>query len=93
MSNFQAINANTIQLGETSGICNVQPAPNRDRIKSQMDLVDSNGANVIDFNQSTNTIDFNGKTVANFTGGGGGGGGDVFLANTQIFQWRQYFHR
>ena len=85
MSNFQAINANTIQLGETSGICNVQPAPNRDRIKSQMDLVDSNGANVIDFNQSTNTIDFNGKTVANFTGGGGGGGGDVFLANTQTF--------
>lgn len=84
MSNFQAINANTIQLGETTGICNVQPAPNRGRIKSQMDLVDSNGANVIDFNQSTNTIDFNGKSIANFSGGGGGGG-DVFLANTQTF--------
>jgi hypothetical protein len=85
MSNFQAINANNIQLGEDTGVCSVKPAPNRDRIKSQMDLVDSNGANVIDFNQSTNTIDFNGKTVANFTGGGGGGGGDVFLANTQSF--------
>ena len=83
MSNFQAINANNIQLGETTGVCNVKPAPNRDRIKSQMDLVDSNGANVIDFNQSTNTIDFNGKTVTGFTGGGGGG--DVFLANTQTF--------
>ncbi len=85
MSNFQAINANTIQLGENTGICSVKPAPNRDRIKSQMDLVDSNGANVIDYNQSTDTIDFNNKTVTNFTGGGGGGGGDVFLANTQSF--------
>ncbi len=84
MSNFQAINANTIQLGENTGICNVQPAPNRDRIKSQMDLVDSNGGNVIDYNQSTDTIDFNNKTVTGFTGGGGGGG-DVFLANTQSF--------
>lgn len=85
MSNFQAINANNIQLGETTGVCSVKPAPNRDRIKSQMDLVDSNGANVIDYNQSTNTIDFNNKTVTGFTGGGGGGGGDVFLANTQTF--------
>lgn len=84
MSNFQAINANTIQLGETTGVCSVKPSPNRGRIKSQMDLVDSNGANVIDYNQSTDTIDFNNKTVTGFSGGGGGGG-DVFLANTQTF--------
>jgi len=84
MSNFQAINANTIQLGETTGVCSVEPAPNRDRIKSQMDLVDSNGLNVIDYDQSTDTIDFNSKTITGFTGGGGGGG-DVFLANTQTF--------
>lgn len=68
MSNFQAINANTIQLGETTGVCSVEPAPNRDRIKSQMDLVDSNGLNVIDYDQSTDTIDFNSKTITGFTG-------------------------
>ena len=84
MSNFQAINANTIKLGELSGICNVS-STSENRIKSEMDIVDSNGDNVINFNQSSNTIDFNNKTIANFSGGGGGGGGDVFLANTQTF--------
>ena len=84
MSNFSAINANNIQLGQDIGQCSVKPQISGNRIKSQMDLVDSNGSNVIDYNQSTNTIDFNGKTVVNFSGGGGGGG-DVFLANTQTF--------
>ena len=85
MSNFKAINANNIQLGQDTGECSIKPQISGNRIKSQMDLVDSNGANVIDYNQSTNTIDFNNKSIANFSGGGGGGGGDVFLSNTQTF--------
>ena len=47
------------------------------------DLSDKVGDKVISYTDATNTIDFNNKTITNFSGGGGGG--DAFLANTQTF--------
>jgi len=77
--NYYGINANQVQLGETNGIANLYSS-NSNRIKGEVDLVDSNNDNVISYVQSTNTIDFHNKPVVNFSGGGGGGGGDAFLA-------------
>ena len=79
MSNFQAINANRIQMGQQSGTCLISPYSNN-RITAQIDLVDENAESVITYTDSTNTIDFHNKPVVNFSGGGGGGGGDAFLA-------------
>lgn len=84
MSNYKRLNTNTLQLGQDQGTCSIIPQ-NSNRIKCEMDLVKSTGANLIDYNESTNTIDFNNVNISNFSGGGGGGGGDVFLANTQTF--------
>jgi hypothetical protein len=83
MSNYKRINTNTLQLGQTEGTCSIIPQTSN-RIKCQMDLVKSTGANLIDYDESSNTIDFNGANIANFSGGGGGGG-DAFLNNTQTF--------
>ena len=76
--NYFGINANKIQVGETNGTANLYSS-NSNRIKGEVDLVDSNNDNVISYVQSTNTIDFHNKPVVNFSGGGGGGGGDAFL--------------
>ena len=84
MSNYKRINTNTLQLGQDQGTCSIVPQTSN-RIKCQMDLVKSTGANLIDYTESTNTIDFNNANIANFTGGGGGGGGDALLAGTQTF--------
>jgi hypothetical protein len=84
MSNYKRINTNTLQLGQSQGTCSIVPQTSN-RIKCEMDLVKSTGANLIDYDESSNTIDFNNANIANFSGGGGGGGGDVFLANTQTF--------
>jgi hypothetical protein len=80
MSNFQAINANRIQMGQQSGTCLISPYPSNERIKGQINVVDKEAQPVITYTDSTNTIDFHNKPVVNFTGGGGGGGGDAFLA-------------
>ena len=80
MSNFQAINANRIQMGQQSGTCLISPYPSNNRITGQINLVDKDAQPVITFTDSTNTIDFHNKPVVNFSGGGGGGGGDAFLA-------------
>ena len=84
MSNYKRINTNTLQLGQNEGTCSIVPKTSN-RIKCQMDLVKSTGDNLIDYDESSNTIDFNNVNISNFSGGGGGGGGDVFLANTQTF--------
>jgi len=84
MSNYKRFNTNTLQLGQDEGTCSIVPQTSN-RIKCQMDLVKSNGANLIDYDESSNTIDFNNANIANFSGGGSGGGGNVFLANTQTF--------
>ena len=77
--NYFGINANKIQVGETNGTANLYSS-NSNRIKGEVDLVDSNNDNVISYVQSTNTIDFHNKPVVNFSGGGSGSGGDAFLA-------------
>ncbi len=84
MSNYKRLNTNTLQLGQDQGTCSIVPQTSN-RIKCEMDLVKSTGANLIDYNESTNTIDFNNCNITNFTGGGGGGGGDAFLGNSQTF--------
>ena len=83
MSNYKRFNTNTLQLGQDEGTCSIVPQTSN-RIKCQMDLVKSTGANLIDYDESSNTIDFNNANISNFSGGGGGGG-DAFLGNTQTF--------
>ena len=80
MSNYKRINTNTLQLGQDEGTCSIVPQTSN-RIKCQMDLVKSTGANLIDYDESSNTIDFNNATITNFSGGGGGGGDAVLSAN------------
>mgnify|MGYP003650985868 CR=1 FL=1 len=82
--NYFGINANQVEIGEQQGQARIFSSTSN-RITAEVDLVDSNNLDVITYDQTSGTIDFHNKTVANFTGGGGGGGGDVFLANTQTF--------
>lgn len=82
--NYFGINANQVEIGEQQGQARIFSSTSN-RITAEVDLVDSNNLDVITYDQTSGTIDFHNKTVANFTGGGGGGGGDVFLASTQTF--------
>jgi len=83
MTNYQAINANRVEVGETQGQANIY-SQSDNRIIAEIDLVDSNRQDVITYDETSGTIDFHNKTITNFSGGGGTGG-DVFLSNTQTF--------
>ncbi len=83
MTNYQAINANRIEVGETQGQANIY-SQSDNRIIAEIDLVDRNRQDVITYDETSGTIDFHNKTISNFSGGGSGGG-DVFLGNTQTF--------
>lgn len=82
-TNYKAINANQIEVGQVQGQAIIS-SQSGERILAEMDLVDSNNQDVITYNETSGTIDFHSKAIANFSGGGGSGG-DVFLANTQTF--------
>jgi len=52
------------------------------KYKTFTDIVDKDGGNVISYNDSSSTIDFNNKNIVNFTGGGSGSGASLTANQT-----------